>query len=227
MKKELLPKNAKPFHVYRLTFDIHGQRKLGVFLLPFDGSQKNAKEVAKKVTRLMIDQFQDAGNMESPIIVTGKDGKSLWDISSNFKHVSEVGKDSAEFEMGDLSGIPDRKSKKQHTFIPEHSQLDGKQPHEFKKDEYVKRMMEKDGNIAAPKEEYESIWEHSKFLNENQEELQERKIHPLQPKLDALKESLKKAKSEDESKWIQYNIKQLSRRIEVELEQMKEEDSLL
>jgi hypothetical protein len=64
MKKELLPKDAKPLHIYRLAFDIHGERKLGVFLLPFDGSQKNAIEVAKKVTRLMFDQFQDAGNGE-------------------------------------------------------------------------------------------------------------------------------------------------------------------
>lgn len=103
-KKEITPVGgikesqikSKPNHVYREVISYDGKH-LGMTEAQYDGTKEGVVKAAKEATREMYEKYDEASNINSRMIASGKDGRPKYSISPNYKHVSEFGtKESAE-----------------------------------------------------------------------------------------------------------------------------------
>jgi hypothetical protein len=87
--------------VIREVCDSEGQR-LDVLHAPYDGSVKDAMQIAEHITDLMHSYHQYASDIQSRILATDEYGRGKWAISPNVRHIAEAGTPEAAYISGDL-----------------------------------------------------------------------------------------------------------------------------
>jgi hypothetical protein len=66
-------------------------RVLGHFACRHDGTLKGIAAAAQRASDGMFRIFDQASNIESPIIAADADGVVRWSVSPNFRHIEEIG----------------------------------------------------------------------------------------------------------------------------------------